>query len=100
MPVAIDYKDPKYAQSAGEALRRNRWKLPIRAFDPAEELRVALSQAGEAAAAGAGRQLAQLRRERSRVNVTIARRELRKWLRSSPDGRAVEAVVGRMLGAG
>ena len=62
MPVAIDYRDPKYAQSAGAA-----------------------------------RQLVQLRRERSRVTVTIARRELGKWLRSSPEGRRVEEVVGRLL---
>ena len=62
MPVPIDYKDPRYAESAG-----------------------------------AGRQLAQLRRERSRVTVIIARRELHEWLRTSPDGRTVEEVVGRLL---
>lgn len=95
MTAPIDYKDPKYAQSAGELLGRHRWKLPIRVFDPAEDLHVAISQAGEAAAAG--RQLAKLRQERSRVTVTIARRELRKWLRSSPEGRTVEDVVGRLL---
>ena len=49
---------------------------------------------------GAGRQLAKLRQERSRVTVTIARRELRKWLRESPEGRTVEEVVGRLLGKG
>ena len=65
MPVAIDYKDPRYAQSAGAA-----------------------------------RQLVQLRRERSRVTVIIARRELRKWLRSSPEGRTVEDIVGRLLSKG
>ena len=97
MTAPIDYKDPKYAQSAGELLGRHRWKLPIRVFDPAEDLHVAISQAGEAAAAGAGRRLAQLRQERSRVTVTIARRELRKWLRASPEGRTVEEVVGRLL---
>ena len=87
-------------QFGARDLHKHLWKLPIPEFDPAEELHVAISQAGEAAAAGAGRQLAQLRRERSRVTVTIARRELRKWLRESPEGRTVEEVVGRLLGAG
>ena len=36
--------------------------------------------------------------ERDRVTVTIARRELRKWLRASPEGQAVEDAVGRLLG--
>ena len=71
--------------------------LPILEFYPADGLHVTISQAGEAAAAGAGRQLARLRQERSRVTVTIARRELRKWLRASPEGRRVEEVVGRLL---
>ena len=84
-------------QFGARDLHKHLWKLPIPEFDPAEELHVAISQAGEAAAAGAGRQLAQLRQERSRVTVTIARRELRKWLRESPEGRTVEEVVGRLL---
>ena len=87
-------------QFGARHLHKHLWKLPIPEFDPAEELHVAISQAGEVAAAGAGRQLAQLRQERSRVTVTIARRELRKWLRESPEGRTVEEVVGRLLGAG
>ena len=87
-------------QFGARDLQKHLWKLPIPEFDPAEDLHVAISQAGEAAAAGAGRQLARLRQERSRVTVTIARRELRKWLRSSPEGRTVEDVVGRLLGKG
>ena len=81
-------------------MQKRLWTLPIPEFDPAEELHVAISQAGEAAAAGAARKLAQLRQERSRVTVTIARRELRKWLRESPEGRTVEEVVGRLLRKG
>ena len=84
-------------QFGARDLQKQLWKLPIPEFDPAEELHVAISQAGEAAAAGAGRQLAKLRQERERVTVTIARRELRKWLRESPEGRTVEEVVGRLL---
>ena len=59
-----------------------------------------MSEAGETAAKGAVRQLARLREERDRVTVTIARRELRNWLRASEEGRAVEDAVGRLLNAG
>ena len=85
-------------QFGARDLHKHLWKLPIPEFDPAEDLHVAISEAGEAAAAGAGRQLAKLREERDRVTVTIARRELRKWLRKSPEGRTVEELVGRLLG--
>ncbi len=90
------YTTPNWAGKTRD-LQKKLWILPIPEFDPAEDLHVAISEAGEAAAAGAGRQLAQLRQERDRVTVTIARRELRKWLRESPEGRTVEDVVGRLL---
>ena len=32
--------------------------------------------------------------------ASVARRELRKWLRESKEGKAVERVVGRLLGEG
>ncbi len=50
-----------------------------------------------AATAGAARQLYRLRADRERVAVTIARRELRKWLRDSHEGRAVETAVAKLL---
>ena len=78
-------------------LHKHLWKLPILEFDPANGLHVEVSQAGRAAADGAAQRLAQLRQERDRVTVTIARRELRKWLRQSPEGKAVEHAVGRLL---
>ncbi len=87
-------------QFGARDLHKHLWKLPIPEFDPAEELHVAISEAGEAAAAGAGRQLATLRQERPDATVRIARRELRKWLRESPEGRTVEEEVGRLLAAG
>ena len=59
-----------------------------------------MSAAGETAAEGTARQLAQLRQDRDRVTVTIARRELRKWLRTSPEGKSVEDAVDRLLKAG
>ena len=71
-------------QFGARHLHKHLWKLPIPEFDPANAAHVALADAGEAAAAGAARELARLRADRERVTVTIARRELRKWLRSSP----------------
>ena len=74
------------------------WKLPIPEYDGTEALHGEIAAAGEAAAAGAARELARLRERRDRVTVTIARRELRRWLRESAEGARVEAAVGRLLG--
>ena len=86
-------------QFGARHLQKHLWKLPIPAFDRSNELHVAISKAGKAAASGAARQLASLRSERKDLTVTIARRELRKWLRDSRQGRAVEANVKKLLGA-
>ena len=87
-------------QFGARHLHKHLWKLPIPDFDAGNPLHVEVSEAGEAAAAGAAKQLERLRQERDRVTVTIARRELRKWLRASDEGQAVEDVVGRLLGGG
>ena len=84
-------------QFGARDLQKQLWKLPIPEFDSHEPLHVALSEAGQAAAEGAAEQLAKLRRERDRVTVTIARRELRKWLADSQEGHAVETLVGELL---
>ncbi len=84
-------------QFGARDLQKHLWKLPIPEFDAGNALHVELSEAGEAAAKGAASQLATLRQVRDRVTVTIARRELRAWLRASPEGAAVEATVGRLL---
>ena len=81
-------------------LHKHLWKLPIPEFDAANPLHVAVSEAGETAAAGAAQQLAQLREQRDNVTVTIARREIRKWLRESDEGKTVEEVVAKLLGTG
>ena len=86
-------------QFGARHLHKHLWKLPIPEFDPGDPLHAEVSAAGEAAAEGAARQLARLREERDRVTVTIARRELRKWLRASPEGKSVEDAVGRLLNA-
>ena len=87
-------------QFGARNLHKQMWKLPIPEFDPANPLHVAISEAGETAAAGAAQQLAQLRERRDNVTVTIARREIRKWLRESDEGKAVEEVVAKLLGTG
>ena len=84
-------------QYGARDLQKHLWKLPIREFDRSEPLHLAISDAGKAAAEGAARQLAKLRQERGDVSVRIARRELRKWLRESKEGKAVEKAVSRLL---
>ena len=84
-------------QFGARDLHKQLWKLPIPEFDSGDSLHLAVSRAGRAAAEGAARELAALRQTRSKVTVTIARRELRKWLRESEEGKAVEGVVGRLL---
>ena len=77
------------------------WKLSIPRFDPTRELHATTAEAGSRAAASAGKKLADLRQQRGgKLTVTIARRELRKWLRTSPEGLAVETIVGRLLAGG
>ena len=81
-------------------LHKHLWKLPIPEFDAADLLHLGISEAGEAAAVGAAKQLERLRQDRPKLTVTIARRELRNWLRASAEGKAVEEDVGKLLGAG
>ena len=86
-------------QFGARHLHKQLWKLPIPEFDASNALHDEISKAGEAAAAGVAKQLEGLRQERGdRLTVTIARRELRKWLRASAEGAAVERAVGRLLG--
>ena len=88
-------------QFGARDLHKHLWKLPIPAFDAGNALHVELAAAGEAAAAAVAEQLAALRSARGQgVSVTIARRELRAWLRGSAAGARVEAGVGRLLGGG
>ena len=84
-------------QFGARDLHKHLWKLPIPAFDTNELLHAQIADAGETAAEGAARQLAKLRQQRGRVTVTIARRELRKWLRQSPEGADVESAVSKLL---
>ena len=87
-------------QFGARDLDKHLWKLPIPEFDPKRRLHTRIARAGSAATTGAAKQLEQLRGKRGEeLTVTIARRELRKWLRSSDKGKAVEAAVVRLLGS-
>lgn len=84
-------------QFGARDLQKHLWKLPISEFEAGNSLRIRVSWAGEAAAKGAAQQMAQLRQDRSQVTVTVARREIRKWLRDSKEGEAVDKAVKELL---
>ena len=85
-------------QFGARHLHKHLWKLTIPEFNPVRELHAAISEAGATAAAGATVKLNELREQRGdRLTGTIARRELRKWLRASDEGQAVETVVTMLL---
>ena len=85
-------------QFGARHLHKHLWKLPIPGYDPALELHGAVAEAGVTAAAGAEERLAELREERgNNLTITIIRRELRKWLLTSTQGKAVETAVARLL---
>ena len=94
------YTVPNWAGNTRN-LHKHLWKLPIPEFDPKQKLHMVIAKAGERAAAGAAAKLAEVRELRGNdVGVTIIRRELRAWLRSSPEGKEVEAAVAALLGQG
>ena len=79
-------------------LQKHLWRLPIPEFDADDPLRAAIADAGAAAALGAQSRLRDLQSERGpAVSWRIARRELRAWLTASPEGKAVEDQVQRLL---
>ena len=76
-------------------LHKRLWRLPVPRFDPDQGLHAAVADAGAAAVGGAAERLEKLRGDK--LTVTIARRELRMWLRTSTEGSAVETAVGKLL---
>ena len=84
-------------QFGARDLQKHLWKLPIPEFESNNPLHVGVSKAGEAAGLGVAEQLTQLRQDRGEVTVTIARREIRRWLRESAEGNAVEEAVQELL---
>ena len=85
-------------QFGARHVHKHLWRLPIPEFDGGDSLHVEVADAGREAAEGVERELVNLRqRYPDRLTVTIARREIRKWLRESPEGQQVEEVVGELL---
>ena len=85
-------------QFGARHLQKHLWKLPIPEYDDGQSLHRDIADAGAAAALGASERLAELRAQRGdQLTVTVARRELRQWLRQSAEGRAVEDAVGLLL---
>ena len=85
-------------QFGARHLHKQLWKLPIPEYNEGVPLHRNLAQAGEAAAAGVRVVLKQLREQRGdKLTVTIARREIRKWLKDSREGKAVERLVKQLL---
>lgn len=89
-------------QYGARHVEKHLWRLPIPEYDDSISLHVELAEAGEAAAAGAKVLWDGVRVEREgkgqSTSVTVARREIRKWLSESAEGRRVEGLVGRLLG--
>ena len=85
-------------QFGARDLQKHLWKLPIPEFDEGVALHLGLAEAGEAAATGVQVVLGRLREERGdKLTVTVARREIRKWLRGSKEGKTVERLVAALL---
>ena len=86
-------------QFGARDLHKHLWKLSIPEFNPEQKLHVTIAEAGATAAAVAGEKLEEVREQwGDKLTVAIVRRELRKWLRASPEGQAVEDAVGKLLG--
>ncbi len=85
-------------QFGARHVHKHLWKLPIPEFDAANALHAEISESGRAAAESAAVKLEQIRQEHGpSVSVAKVRSELRKWLRSSPQGKAVEDAATRLL---
>ncbi|MYB50449.1 MAG: SAM-dependent DNA methyltransferase [Dehalococcoidia bacterium] len=91
-------------QFGARDLQKHLWKLPIPEFDPVEELHIVIAEAGATAARKAQERLARLQEryehQEKELTVAVARRELRAWLRTSDEGRAVESAVEKLLESG
>ena len=99
LAIAVNqYTTPNWAGNTRD-LHKHLWKLPIPEFDPENLLHATLAKAGGRLAAGVEERLAELRAERGDgLTVTIARRELRKWLRDSLEWAAIETIMPRFIG--
>ncbi len=92
------FTTPNWAGNTRD-LHKHLWKLPIPEFDRDNLLHATLAKAGARLATGVAERLAELRAERGdRLTVTVARRELRKWLRDSLEWAAIEMIMPKFIG--
>ena len=91
------YTTPNWSGKTRD-LHKHLWKLPIPEFDAGNYNHQAVAQAGAWAAESTAARLTALRAARAtRLTVTIARRDLRAWLRDSRPGAVVEAAVEQLM---
>ena len=86
-------------QFGARHLHKHLWKLPIPEYNPAATLHAEIAQA-EYQQRQEAWQANNKRGRQPNLTVTIARRELRQWLRASPEGAAAETAVTRLLAGG
>ena len=89
-------------QFGGRDIQKHIWRLPIPEYDKENALHREIAEAGTIAAEGAAAVLRDLRTTRAErgqtTTVTVARREIRKWLAESDEGQEVERLVAQLLG--
>ena len=89
------------SQFEARDLHNQLWDLRMSEFDASTTLDNDISKARQTAADGVAWKLPDMRqRWGEKVTVAIARREVRRWLWGSDEGKAVESAVGRLLGGG
>ena len=97
---ALDPLMPK-GQFGSRHVMKHIWRLPIPEYDETEALHREIAAAAREAAKGAERVLGDVRAQRAEqgkpTTVTVARREIRKWLQISAEGAQVEELVGQLL---
>ena len=94
-----DPGDPKYIVLAANILAcHNNNRVEANITSAVHDFLLLTNLAGTA---GVATRLDQLRQERGlTLTVTVARQELRKWLRESPEGKAVGQAVAEFLFGG
>lgn len=88
-------------QFGARHVHKHIWRLPIPEYDEENALHREIAQAGAVAAEGAVAVLRDLRTARAErgqdTSVTVARREIRKWLAASTEGQEIDHLVAQLL---
>ncbi len=88
-------------QFGARDLHKHLWRLPIPIYDNDNSLHANLAQLGNQLATEATTHLTNIRTTRAATNkpttITVARRELRKWLSTHPPAQQIEKLVAQLL---